>query len=62
MHSLSPIGKTISVLTSASVKDAANGTNWAGRFKEIDTSKITDERLISTVREHKAFRFIVEDD
>ena len=57
-----PNRETISVLTSASVKDAANGTNWAGRFKEIDTSKITDERLISTVREHKAFRFIVEDD
>jgi class 3 adenylate cyclase len=54
--------ETISIIVSGRVKDSADATNWEGRFKEISASKINDERLASTVKEHRAFWFIVEDD
>jgi len=46
---------------SSKVKESAIGTRWENKFKEIEESEITDERLQSTIQEHGAFWFIVND-
>ena len=56
-----PAKESISVIVSSKVKESAIGTRWENKFKEIEESEITDERLQSTIQEHGAFWFIVND-
>ena len=56
-----PSKEIISVVVSGRIKECAQGTNWESRIRELDTSKITDERLQSIVKEHGAYQFIVND-
>jgi len=56
---LHPAKESISVTVSRKVKERAQGTNWESGFQELDTSKITDERLQSIIKEYGAYQFIV---
>jgi class 3 adenylate cyclase len=63
MKSLTYPGKeTISVITSGTVKDSAKGTHWGNKFREVDSSKITDEKHKAVIREYGAYWFNFEDD
>jgi len=55
-----PAKESISVIVSSKVKESAIGTRWENKFKEIEESEITDERLQSTIKEHGAYWFIAE--
>jgi len=57
-----PAWETISVVVTGKVKESAIGTRWENKFREIEESKITDERTQSTIKEHGAYWFIPEDD
>jgi len=50
--------ESISVAVTGRVKECAKGTPWEGKFKDLDTSQITDERLLSTAKEYGAFWFL----
>ena len=53
--------ESISVVVSGKVKESAKGSNWEDRFQSFDSSKISNENLLSTLNEYGAFRFITED-
>jgi adenylate cyclase len=57
-----PAWETISVVVTGKVKEDAIGTRWENKFREIEESKITDERLQSAIKEHGAYWFITEGD
>ena len=61
-HLIKPAKESISIIVSSKVKEAAFGTNWERKFQEIDTRKITDERLQSIIKEYQAYSFIFEDE
>jgi len=57
-----PNKETISVVTTGKVKENALNTRWAGNFREIDSSVITNERLQLIIKEHGAYWFHAEGD
>jgi adenylate cyclase len=50
----------ISVVVSRKVKENVQATKWENRFQELDSSKITDASVRSSLSEHGAFAFIAE--
>jgi len=55
-----PNPATISVVTSKVVKLNADNTGWQTRFNEVDTSRISDEKLLSIIREYGAYWLTIE--
>lgn len=50
--------ESISVAVTKKIKDCAKGTRWDNRFKELNTSHITDDNLLAVVKEYGAFQFL----
>jgi hypothetical protein len=48
----------ISIAVTGKVKDCAKGTLWENRFRDMDISQITDDRLLSIAREYGVFQFL----
>jgi class 3 adenylate cyclase len=57
-----PDKETISVVTTGKVKENALNTKWAGSFREIDSSLITNERIQLVINEHDAYWFVPKAD
>jgi len=53
-----PDRKTISVIVSDRIRESATGTDWEGRFQNVDVSKIMDDRETAIVKDYGAFWFI----
>ncbi|HEU0294015.1 MAG TPA: adenylate/guanylate cyclase domain-containing protein [Anaerolineales bacterium] len=56
-----PAKASVSVIVSSRVKESVKGSKWEARFEDFDVSKISDDRLLSTVNEYGAYWFITED-
>jgi class 3 adenylate cyclase len=57
---IGPSTARISIVVSRKVKENAQGTNWATKFRELDSSKIGDPSLHPALDEHGAFEFVAE--
>ncbi len=57
-----PARESISIAVSGKVKESAQGTIWEPRIRELDRSKITNEKLQSIIEEYGAYWFLAEGD
>jgi class 3 adenylate cyclase len=56
-----PAKESVSVIVSSRVKESVKGSKWEARFEDFDGSKISDDRLLSTIHEYGAYWLIIKD-
>jgi hypothetical protein len=52
--------ESVSVIVSRKVKESVIESRWKSSFEDFDVSKISDDQLLSAIKEYGAYWFIIE--